>query len=228
MVAAEFYESLFSQLQLSTVRVSLYQDPPTFESRADFADADVKALVAARSANLHHRVGFLEYVVAGAEARGELSEALIGALSFHQDLSAHMTEVSLSGRRRGWLKEFARQCIPSDNLSLLSKVDVDGRTAHLPMLDFSCSPTRTNARICAAICEHVFGCKSVVLDSGKSFHGVGTELVSAHGRVQQLALALQFAPIVDRFYISHQLRQGFSALRVSGGGTHKEPSLISG
>jgi hypothetical protein len=226
MLAADFYELLLLQLGVSTALLAPYSDPPKFTDRASFSIAESSRLAGLRVARARDANSYLDEVVKDSLKQNAMSFELLDALAFHQELIPEALDVARHVHTRGWIADANRVCDSGKNLALLSLVETSDGKAHIPMMDFSCPPTLANYRLCLAICEKVFACKSVILNSGKSLHGVGMELCTDAARTAGLALALQYAPIVDRFYISHQLRQRFSALRVSGGTRHVVPQVV--
>lgn len=88
----------------------------------------------------------------------------------------------------------------------------DGRRMHIPMLDFhiGVSPANTPivTEICSLLCQEGF-----ILNSGKSYHFIGTGLLTDEALDKFLGKALLFTPIVDEIWIAHQLQEHSCTLR---------------
>lgn len=88
----------------------------------------------------------------------------------------------------------------------------DGRRMHIPMLDFHIEVSPANTRIvtdiCSLLCQEGF-----ILNSGKSYHFIGTGLLTDEGLNKFLGKALLFTPIVDEIWIAHQLQEQSCTLR---------------
>ena len=95
-----------------------------------------------------------------------------------------------------------------------SKVNIENETKHLPLFDFHIPVGEKNLIICENVIKHL-GLKGYLLDSGKSYHFMGNTPLNELDYKGLLYKALLFTPIIDRAWVSHQLIQGFSCLRIS-------------
>lgn len=151
--------------------------------------------------------------------------ALSTLLRRNADIQPIATEV----RRHNKIKEISR--IHRDHLSRSSldhviqnhlprmtcissrAVGADGDVM-IPMIDFHCRRNEVNYRNVRAIVRSI-GLQGSIIDSGASYHFIGSSTVSnAHLR-SILGQALLFTPYVDRSWIAHQLIQGECLLRIS-------------
>jgi hypothetical protein len=114
------------------------------------------------------------------------------------------------------------------NVGLGSEIRMaHSQALHLNFLDFHCGVSDTNTRIAMRICQALLPRGFLLLDSGDSYHAAGLDLVSKNDRIATLGRALLVAPIVDTYYIAHQLQQDLSSLRISKGGRAKKfPTVI--
>jgi hypothetical protein len=105
---------------------------------------------------------------------------------------------------------------PERNLSLWSPVELQGgQVRHIPMMDFRCRPTVANLRKIKKALELVGQRKGVILNSGKSFHFYGLQLLSEDMWRRFLGKCLLLSPITDGRYIGHRLIDGACSLRIS-------------
>ena len=85
---------------------------------------------------------------------------------------------------------------------------------HIPLLDFHIPVSTTNQKLCLNILIHL-NLKGYLLNSGKSYHFIGNEIVNFERLQTILFNALLFSPVVDKSWIAHQLIQKYCCLRVS-------------
>lgn len=102
-----------------------------------------------------------------------------------------------------------------DNLALCSEVILDnGEHRHLPLLDFHIPETPNNANIAEEVCRILALGPGWLLESGESYHFIGSKLLKWNAINDMLCQALLFAPILDKAWISHQLLERTCSLRV--------------
>jgi len=89
-----------------------------------------------------------------------------------------------------------------------------GRIFHIPMLDFRCPPTAGNAKAILRMLSLLGQDHGVLVESGRSFHFYGIQLLSTREWGNFMAKALLFAPITDPRYIAHRLIDGECRLKV--------------
>lgn len=101
-------------------------------------------------------------------------------------------------------------------VALSSRVNVKGnKTFHLPLLDFHCDSSEGMLDLVKKVSEELISGDYYVIDSGKSFHLIGTQLLSVGEWTRFLHRALLLNPIVDSRFIAHQLIQGECKLRLT-------------
>lgn len=98
--------------------------------------------------------------------------------------------------------------------AISSNVHVNNKDLHLPLLDFHIPVSPENIEISKNVLKHL-GLKGYLLDSGKSYHFIGSMFLDENSFKDILYKALLFTPIIDRAWISHQLIQGYSCLRIT-------------
>ncbi len=160
------------------------------------------------------------------EAVGLLDEATVH-VSFRGKERAMTRASVISGDLERACSEFSEG--QAGSLTLLSEVICrDGSRRHLPMIDFHAFKSNPNQRIVEAVAERLFPGGALILDSGESYHGYGTQLLSDIDFRRFLAGALLFSPIVDRAYVAHQFMEGRCALRLTaGGGKARVPTVVA-
>lgn len=101
-------------------------------------------------------------------------------------------------------------------LALLSSVRTPaGSDGHIPMLDFHLPVSRANEVLACTALRALQAGQGFLIDSGKSYHFIGTRVIDDRSLLRFLARALLLGPVIDRSWIAHQLLEGRCALRVS-------------
>lgn len=88
------------------------------------------------------------------------------------------------------------------------------RVLHLPMIDFHIRKSKINEDIVSAVCESLIPDGGYILDSGKSYHFIGKNLISEDELLNLLAKAILFTPIVDEIWVAHQIIERSCTLRI--------------
>lgn len=149
---------------------------------------------------------------------------------FHQGIYSTKQIVDRDDVQRGGLIAAAKTIPGQPHRALCSEVILRGRkhTGHLPMLDFHPRPSAAVEPLIQTVCRHLFGSAVLILESGHSYHALGTEAVSADAYLDLLARSTLFGPIVDRAYVAHQVLERQGSLRLSAAsGTHEMPMVVS-
>lgn len=112
-----------------------------------------------------------------------------------------------------WIKDQAQDI---DNYAFCSKVVMANKIEekHLPLLDFHIPVSETNVRVVESVCRIIGLLNGWILNSGESYHFIGEIPISSHDLEQLLYKALVFTPIIDKVWISHQLREKSCSLRI--------------
>ena len=111
-----------------------------------------------------------------------------------------------------WIEEQGQAI---DSYALCSKVVMtNGLEKHLPLLDFHIMVSGTNIKVVESVCRLMGLVKGWILNSGESYHFVGDTPIDSDDLEQLLYRALMFTPIIDKAWISHQLREKTCSLRI--------------
>lgn len=91
---------------------------------------------------------------------------------------------------------------------------MDGSVLHIPMIDFHISKSNINEEIVCTVCKSLVPEGGYVIDSGNSYHFIGKHLISKENILDLLAKSIQFSPIVDEIWATHQLIERSCTLRI--------------
>lgn len=86
---------------------------------------------------------------------------------------------------------------------------------HIPMIDFRCSPTAVTLDFVKTALRQIGQRRGVILESGRSFHYYGLDLLAADEWRPFLGKCLLLTPLVDVRYVAHRLIDGYGVLRIS-------------
>ena len=101
-------------------------------------------------------------------------------------------------------------------LALCSKCKLrDGSIGHIPMMDFRCLPSPENLDRVKAILKGLGQRNGAIVESGRSYHFYGFELLDQNEWIRFLAQCLLLHPFTDSRYIAHRLIGGTCALRIT-------------
>ena len=111
-----------------------------------------------------------------------------------------------------WLEDHTRSI---DTIALCSKVIMaSGEELHLPLIDFHIPFFETNVRVVVSVCSMLGLYDGWILNSGESYHFIGAKPMCYTDLEQLLCKALMYTPIIDKAWISHQLREHSCSLRI--------------
>ncbi|MDP1594591.1 MAG: hypothetical protein Q8L80_10175 [Gallionella sp.] len=126
--------------------------------------------------------------------------------------------VSAKDLTRIKLEELCNSTPPGTELALHSKVLLPDQTVmHIPMIDLATRATGIIGRVIDVLPLEL-SASMIWFESGRSFHGYGTVLISQDDWVKFMGRLLlvnlpQLPPVVDPRWIGHRLISGYSALR---------------
>jgi hypothetical protein len=116
------------------------------------------------------------------------------------------------------LSDIARKLGENRLLGVCSNVQlVEGRSAHIPMMDFLCVPSEDNLRILTTLISDLRQGKGFLLRSGRSYHYYALTLITEEEWKVFLGRCLLMSGFTDDRYIGHQLVDGYCVLRLSSG-----------
>jgi hypothetical protein len=222
--AVAYRAVLLAHGKLKRCTVFTYAFPPPLQQRIEITDVENAIIEQALSLREATKIPFWEAVFATCIKTGQCTDALLEATFFHAG--------------QGQAVNYDRRDLESDvlykitkrstsNVSLCSKVfDVREQSRYLNFLDFHCEVTNDNTRIVRGVCQKLMPQGFLILDSGDSYHASSLSLMSAEQRVHVLGKAILASPIIDSFYIAHQLQQDSSSLRISKGGKAKKFPIV--
>jgi hypothetical protein len=162
-------------------------------------------------------IPFWDAILAICMKRGEIPDQYVDLAILHDPAPDEVTLV-VEARQ---LSEESIQLMVDEleegtALAFSSRVELrDGRTAHIPLMDFRCPPSASNCKILKRALRAIGQNSGLLAESGRSYHFYGFHLQSRDEWIQFLALSMLFSPIVDVRYVAHRLIDGACRLRIS-------------
>jgi hypothetical protein len=162
-------------------------------------------------------------------SRCEIPERILEEVTFHQGIAETRFAVNVEELTPAVFQHLLERARPNSLFSLCSQVKLkNGVTKHIPMLDFLCPKSQSALLSVRRIAACLHAGAGFILESDRSYHFYGSQLLSEQELIRFLANALLFAPIVDQSWIAHQLMDNCCALRIGprkpGGAV---PTLVS-
>jgi hypothetical protein len=112
--------------------------------------------------------------------------------------------------------EVAKNLEAGKQYAISSRVTMaDGRICHIPMIDFHCNVNQSNEQLVADVISEINVGPGFVLNSGRSYHFIGSTLIEEADLSAFMGRLIMFNPIIDKAWVAHQLIEGYCALRIT-------------
>jgi hypothetical protein len=100
------------------------------------------------------------------------------------------------------------------NYAVNSRVITGGtKKYHIPLLDFKIPESKENQIVVENVLSLLSLNSGYILVSGKSYHFIGSSLITEDELISLLAKAILFSPIIDKNWLAHQLIDRSCSLR---------------
>lgn len=208
---------ILAQSDVEKLEIFRYSSPPLLQARVSLDEKEKYILDVALRKRKEELAPFWHSIFSSFLEAGWCSPGIVQAALLHSGPGA-VTEITTNQLVSKKLSEFYG---PEErNIGLSSRLTIKNSTAmHLAMLDFRCELGPASERVIKTICDGLYGGGFILVESGHSYHACGFEILTNHERIDFLAKALLFSPVIDTAYLSHQIRQQFSTIRISRGGS---------
>lgn len=164
----------------------------------------------------------------GSSGGGHLRSALADSTLSPDDIAEQML---CHGRRHGvsrvltvtsaeltrsWMHRELGTIGNDEVLAFTSRVTLrNRRVAHVPLMDFACERSDRHLDLLRSALPRIVQGPGALLDSGRSYHFYGAELLSPPAWRRFLAQAVLLAPLTDVRYVAHRLMDGECVLRLT-------------
>ena len=216
--ASEVYTAVIDSLpDVQEVAVAKYSVPPPIQVRACLTGEEQQLVARAVKARETTRLSFLEVLLEMSASAHHAIDGILDAVSFHQKHSVNRTWLSRKEILEGGLLRVCAKPPSSNPLAFLSRVRIGSDSfSQIPLMDFHVEKSRQSLSMVQSIARRLLDKAYLVLETNRSYHVVGLQLLTEKQAMLFLSKAILFSPITDHAYIAHQLLEGESALRITG------------
>jgi hypothetical protein len=220
-----------SHPNLKTVSFTVYTPRAPVEDRL-VADPDVRRLldrVKQASRDLGLDLPWEEFAVSAALRTRDLDRVLRETGAHTTSGEGQLIEVAAADEfTPEWIRRMASDARAKGKvLGMCSRcLLADNTVAHIPMMDFRCQILGENAERIEGVVNSIAGMSGVLLESGRSYHWYGFELLNPQDWVTFMGTCLLYSPLVDTRYIAHRLKEWNGVLRVSAGGSKPKVPVV--
>lgn len=181
----------------------------------------------ARQSALRDNRPFWDVLLHLAARKGELTDDLLARASKSHPHEINLFPIAASEIRAGALRRLVEKSAEDEVIVIASKVSlVNGQTKHFPMMDLRCEISAVPLRSVERLAHWLLPGGYALFASGRSYHLIGSELVSGSALSNFLVHSLFAGDLVDRKYIAHHLERGFCTLRISSSRQGGSPVCI--
>lgn len=213
--------------EIDALHVARYVRAPRF-SEGFGTDGKYCALAdEARQGALRDNRPFWDVLLRLAARKGELTDDLLARASKLHPREMDLFSIAASEIRIGALRRRVDESSRDEVFVMASKVSlVNGQTRHFPMMDLRCEVGAVPLCSVERLANWLLPGGYALFASGRSYHLIGTELISGYALSNFLVRSLYAGDLVDRKYITHHLERGFCTLRISSSGQGSWPVRI--
>jgi hypothetical protein len=209
--------------------LALIKRPRALQERLSL-DGDDRALFR-KALKIRNSTGipFWNSLLLSSFSKERVGERLLSEVKFHQYLHGQEILIKRSSILSDKLLNFevsnSQELIPS----VLSEVIIkQGEKRHFVFIDFHIPFSKRNTNLVVKVAKQLVNYPVFIIQSGASYHLIGTKLVTLEEFRGTLITALMYGPITDCAYIAHQLIENRAALRIFRGGHYNMiPRLVA-
>ena len=189
---------------------------PSLQTRFDLSSPDQPILDKALRLRSEYKLPFWDGLMLSLFESQGTSDSILKQATFHQSSVRTFCSISAGEAVVDHIRKRVEQ-IPTDKmLTISSEVRLrNGSTKHIPMMDFHCPVGAYSLDLVSRVAAQFNVGEGFLVETDKSYHFYGMELLEERDLVKFLGRALLFSPIVDRAWIAHQLIEWCCALRIS-------------
>jgi hypothetical protein len=200
--------------------------PPLLQERIQPAIIDSSTLQEATELKQRYGLQFWDAYFIAIQNNPAMFQKVFSAALLHDNATSRLRQVKAEDAIS--LRQLESGVKPGNMLALSSLVRLkNGEMRHIPMLDFHCAASDANELLALAALKALTGqSPGFLVQSGKSYHYYGLELLSSVELPKFLARAILLGHIFDRRWIAHQILEGACALRIGSGRGYKSVPLV--
>jgi len=199
------HNSAISALHVVPITQSVF-----VQNAIETAIVDKNQVEAALSIRAQHKFSFWDALCSVFIDNPAYSKTLLSNVFHHN----YNNEVLLVGSQ-DFLNDELRLDKDKSYAATSNVVMKDGRICHIPMVDFHCCVSSTNESLVYDVALELDAGPGFILNSGNSYHFLGTNLIEGDGIYKFMGRMIMFNPIIDKSWVAHQMIEGYCALRIT-------------
>jgi hypothetical protein len=203
---------IHSNIEVKNIYLHYFPTPKGIEDRVKFGTIERQQFNNAIQIKEAAKISFWESLMLSFFNREHFSEDIL-----HQMLNHHTRRDKFPVGREEVLDGYLEQYRDlNDNVAINSKVQMnDGKIKHLVLLDFHIPATPLNQKVVESVLYSFNLSNGYLLKSGKSYHYVSNFVVSKIRLNQILNRSLFYSPIIDKYWVAHQLMDKSCSIRIT-------------
>jgi hypothetical protein len=232
MEAGELLLRLLHLLSVRTVTFVQYRAAHPFVNRVvGSVDEQLHLLISSHADGEFREAWLPDYEILFAKRLAEGAEMtkLIAAAVQHDERQKDRIRTTFpSDQVSSSTIEILLQQRPEWTLAASSRVTTESdRLFHLPMMDFHCPVSEKNLALVAAALVAIGQEKGAIVETGRSYHYYGFELLTEDAWESFLGKCLLLSPLTDARYIGHRLIDKECVVRLAPSpGKDKQPKVV--
>lgn len=215
--------------KIAEIAVGTINRPKLMQDRLLFSAAESSFFDKAMEVRTETGLPFWDALLLNSFCNQNVPDNFLKEALFHQSSLGGEKWLNRSEIGHGELPKLQSRHGGEKMLCLFSELKMtNGSKKHLVLIDFHLPVSSRNSSVVNKVASLLMPFPSFIIESGASYHVIGTKPLSSKEFRKTLIRSLLFSPIIDRAYITHQLLEGRAALRISKGGHFNQiPRLIS-
>jgi hypothetical protein len=203
---------------IQSVTFVLYKPAPAFSERLrKISDPHTELHKKADQLNREYGIPFWDALLSMEMKSGVLPKEYVELAILHDshpdERSIELAREEVSGEK---LSAMIAEAGTKYGIAMSSRVRLrNDEWAHIPMLDFRCEVSERNRDVVKWALAALGQRAGAIVDSGRSFHFYGFNLLKVPEWIRFVSLASLFSPVVDGRYLAHRLADGACRLRIT-------------
>lgn len=206
------FEIIKSNSLVSSVHFAIYKPTLGFKARIEKADPKLaRKLNSGTSSDIPMEIYWNHSLLKKEQA------LVLRELLYHDSIDEfkRRTKLDIRDFTPNRMHQVISSLADNQTLAICSNCDMkDGSTSHIPMMDFACEIKPYNLELIKRLIR-LLGLNGAILESGKSYHFYGFELMSHQNWLELMAKFLLAAPLTDLRYIAHRILGQACILRIT-------------
>jgi len=199
-----------SSVQIEGINIHSYPDVPQLQDRLSFNDLENYHYDNALKLRQNDNIPFWDALMLSFYNKKQFSvQILENVLNNHASRT-----LELIPRKEVLKNRLVALTDTTVNYAINSKIiSNEGKIRHLILLDFHIPESSQNQKVVEEVLKILKVKNGYLINSGKSYHFFGQDLIAPASLTKFLGRCLFFTPIIDKTWIAHQLMERSCSIR---------------